>query len=120
MDRLRDGTMLSLSAATIVFFRFVTLPEQPAFELCGFHWITGRPCPLCGMTRALGHLAKGDWNRAIELHALSPVVFAFLVSILAVFAVRSIVGRPRDFAIPGTAWTAAAAVFGMYGVSRWF
>src|SRR5205807_8780089 len=43
--------------------------------VCGFHWLTGRLCPLCGLTRGLFQLAKGHWQAAIDYHALSPLVF---------------------------------------------
>ena len=36
------------------------------------------PCPGCGMTRALAHLARGDWHGALTLHPWSPVVAAEL------------------------------------------
>jgi len=38
--------------------------------------LTGRPCPGCGMTRAITALIHGDWRSAMLLHPFSP---AFLV-----------------------------------------
>jgi hypothetical protein len=32
------------------------------------------PCPGCGMTRAMAHLAKGEWSAAVRDHPLAPVV----------------------------------------------
>ena len=49
------------------------------FSLCGFRWLTGYPCPLCGLTRAMFHLVKGHWQTAIEYHALSPLVLVLLL-----------------------------------------
>jgi hypothetical protein len=54
-------------------------PELP--RLCGFHWLTGRPCPLCGLTRAFFAMAKGHWTEAVQLHALSPLVLAMMVAL---------------------------------------
>jgi hypothetical protein len=119
IDRTREWTLLTLSTASLAFFHFVTLPDEPAIQLCAFRWITGRPCPLCGMTRALGYLAKGNWQRAVEFHALSPIVFALLIAAALICAVRLIAGKPRELAVPWAAWKAAAAVFGVYGVTRW-
>ena len=48
-------------------------PAQPSFRLCPFLWLTGKLCPLCGLTRAFCALAKGHWTQAIQFHALSPL-----------------------------------------------
>jgi Protein of unknown function (DUF2752) len=39
----------------------------------------GIPCPGCGLTRAFGHLAKGEWNAALLAHPLAPVFFVELI-----------------------------------------
>ena len=56
-------------------------PPKPAFQLCGFHWLTGRPCPLCGLTRAMFALAKGHWTVALGFNALSPLAFAMVAGL---------------------------------------
>jgi len=75
-------------------------------NLCGFHWLTGYPCPLCGLTRAMCQMMKGHWRAAIEYHALSPLV---LLLILAA-PVRNI----------RTPWIHVAVLFVGYGVGRAF
>ena len=85
-----------------------TVPAHPAVRFCGFYWLTGRPCPLCGMTRALFALAKGHWAEAIHFHALSPLGFCMLFSLFWK-------GRAR-----GRLWTAGIAAFLVYGVARLF
>ncbi|MCC6588197.1 MAG: DUF2752 domain-containing protein [Bryobacterales bacterium] len=62
-------------AVTVVALLWLIAP--PYVASCPFRWLTGLPCPLCGMTRALFLLAKGDFIQAVELHALSPLVAAF-------------------------------------------
>jgi len=47
--------------------------------LCGFRWLTGYPCPLCGLTRAMCQIVKGHWRAAMEYHALSPLVLGLLL-----------------------------------------
>ena len=83
-----------------------TPPVHPAFHLCAFHWLTGRPCPLCGLTRAMFELAKGHWRAALGFNALSPLALAML---LALF--WEIPGRSR-------LWTAGLAAFALYGACR--
>ena len=82
-----------------------TPPDVP---VCGFRWLTGRPCPLCGLTRAMFALAKGHWREAIAFHALSPV--------LAVMVAGSLRGGARWARL----WVPCAGVFGLYGVWRMF
>jgi len=60
---------------------YFTAPDEPALRLCGFHWLTGRPCPLCGLTRAFFALAKGHWAEAVHFHALSPLAFAMVFAL---------------------------------------
>lgn len=81
-------------------------PAEPRFRLCGFYWLTGRPCPLCGMTRAMFALAKGHWTGALHFNALSPLGFAMLFSLFWRFPAR------------GRFWSAGLAAFAAYGVWR--
>jgi hypothetical protein len=75
-------------------------------ELCGFHWLTGLPCPLCGLTRGLFAFVKGQWAAAVGFNALTPLAFAML---LALF------WRGRWTA---RLWSAGVAAFAVYGVWR--
>lgn len=59
---------------------FSPVPLNAAFSVCGFRWLTGVPCPLCGMTRALSLLLKGQWELAWRLHSLSPIVLSLLLA----------------------------------------
>jgi Protein of unknown function (DUF2752) len=83
-----------------------TPPAEPHVRLCGFYWLTGHPCPLCGMTRALFALAKGHWSEALRFHALSPLGLLMLASLFWQFPWRA------------RLWTAGAAAFACYGVVR--
>ena len=59
---------------------FPPVPLNATFSVCGFRWLTGVPCPLCGMTRALSLLLKGQWESAWRLHSLSPIVLCLLLA----------------------------------------
>jgi hypothetical protein len=93
-----------LLLATLWYF---TPPDMP-YRLCGFHWLTGRPCPLCGLTRAMFALAKGQWSQAVHWNALSPLAFLMLFGLLWNGPVR------------GRLWSAGVAAFAVYGVYRVF
>jgi hypothetical protein len=90
-------------AAVLACLWSYTPPELP---LCGFRWLTGRPCPLCGLTHAMFALAKGHVVEALQWHALSP---------LAVVMLAGLLWNPARLA---RLWMPCAAVFGAYGVWR--
>ena len=96
------------AAAALVFFclwRF-DVPHAPAVRLCGFYWLTGRPCPLCGLTRAMFQLAKGHWAQAVQLNALSPLAFMMLFTLFWNHPVRQ------------RLWSSGVVAFAGYGVWR--
>jgi len=99
----RQWPVRVLAVAVLAILWAYTPGDGPS--LCGFHWLTGRPCPLCGLTRAIFQLAKGHWQTAIEYHALSPLVPVILIA------------RWRRIAIP---WAHVFALFLGYGVGRAF
>ncbi len=91
-------------AAVLAVLWRVTPPA--GLQLCAFHWLTGRECPLCGLTRGLCALAKGQVADAIRLNALTPLALAML---LALFW-----RGPRTARL----WSAGIAAFAVYGVWR--
>ena len=49
-------------------------PDSSGFQVCIFRTLLDLPCPGCGLTRAMSHLAHGSLRGAIELHPLAPLV----------------------------------------------
>jgi pimeloyl-ACP methyl ester carboxylesterase len=47
---------------------------DPSTAICLMRRFFHLPCPGCGMTRALAHLAKGEWSAAVRDHPLAPVL----------------------------------------------
>ena len=97
---------LAASAAVLAVLWSFTPPAEPRLRLCGFLWLTGRPCPLCGMTRALFALAKGHWLEALRFHALSPLGLTLLLSLFWEHPLRA------------KLWTLGLAAFAGYGFVR--
>ena len=98
----RIAAALSLLAVLWCF----TPPAEPSVRLCGFYWLTGRDCPLCGLTRALFALAKGHWSQAIHFNALSPLGFTMLFAL--------VLNAPWLARL----WTFGIAAFAVYGICR--
>jgi hypothetical protein len=94
------------AACVFGFFWMLSPAAEPAFRLCPFYWLTARPCPLCGITRAFCALAKGHWSQAIHFHALSPLAFVMLFSLFWKWR-----WRPQ-------LWTWGLAAIAVYGAWR--
>ena len=97
------------SVAAVALFAalcYFSVPGDPRVRLCGFYWLTGRPCPLCGLTRALFALAKGHWREAVHFNALSPLAFVMLFALF-----RN--GKMREWL-----WKGGVAAFAVYGAFR--
>ena len=80
--------------------------SPPPLPVCGFRWLTGHPCPLCGLTRAMFALAKGHVGEALHWHALSPLAAIMLV------------GAVWNPARVARLWLPCLVAFGVYGVWR--
>lgn len=57
-----------------------------AGPVCPVFGLTGVACPFCGMTRATLALGAGEWDRALALHPLAPVVAIGALALLAIVA----------------------------------
>jgi Protein of unknown function (DUF2752) len=95
-----------LVAALFAFFALYRAPLVPQFRLCGWYWLTGWPCPLCGLTRAMCQLFHAQLRSALELNALSPLVVVLLLAL---------VWRP---ALPGWVWIGFGGAAFVYDIWR--
>ncbi|HXT20136.1 MAG TPA: DUF2752 domain-containing protein [Thermoanaerobaculia bacterium] len=82
-------------AAVGLFFAagWVGLPSGAAFTVCAFRRLTGIPCPGCGLTRAMGALARGELLLALHFHPFAPLVLAEAGALWAGIG-ASVLGRP--------------------------
>ena len=73
------GLMLYLLALP-----FLSPPLEKCFPsvwgVCPYRELSGEPCPLCGMTRAVGAVLRGDFHRAVSLNPLSIFAVLFILS----------------------------------------
>ena len=94
------------AAGLLLALWWITPPAEPRYRLCGFYWLTGLPCALCGLTRGVFALAKGNWSAAVHWNALTPLGFAMLFSLF------------WDHPWRGRLWSAGILAFAAYGVWR--
>ncbi|MFO7973837.1 MAG: DUF2752 domain-containing protein [Candidatus Hydrogenedentota bacterium] len=86
-SRWLHGSMAALLLAGLLTCRFL----EPSPDGQGTHAQLGLPpclicsvtgwerCPSCGMTTALAHLTRGEWQEAREVHRASPFVFGLVI-----------------------------------------
>jgi len=65
--------------------------------LCPVHFLTGRSCPGCGLTRSLGSLLNGRLHESIVLYPLMPFL---ALEVVVVSVAYVILGRRLDEVIP--------------------
>lgn len=79
--KIEFGIIYGLMAVlALVAGRF--LPITAVAPPCVFKALTGFPCPTCGSTRAVAHLAHADFRSAF---AMNPVVCVIVLAAVAVF-----------------------------------
>ncbi len=86
--------------------------------LCPFAFLSGIPCPGCGLTRAGLCLLHGDVQGAVALSPLSPIVVPFVGLVVARASWLYVRGRPElppRWVTRGTLglWAAMIMVWGL-------
>lgn len=49
---------------------------------CPIRYVTGFPCPTCGMTRSFMAIGQGHWLQAMTFHCLGPILFCLCAGIV--------------------------------------
>ena len=71
---------LILISPLLAFFLLAAFsPSDEGPTICPFALCTGTACPGCGMTRAAGHLFRGNFAEAMSYHPLVPLIGAQLL-----------------------------------------
>jgi hypothetical protein len=55
----------------LVLWGLAALPAALRVQRCSFAKLFHRPCPGCGMTRAVELLLLGDWRASLHMHLLA-------------------------------------------------
>ncbi len=92
--RLLLFSFLPLLLGALVLVRLV-----PEFVLgivhCPLRETTGIPCPTCGGTISLTHLAAGDWGQALRANPLVVLATAVYIPLAVYAAAATVVPRWR-------------------------
>ncbi|MBA2340399.1 MAG: DUF2752 domain-containing protein [Pyrinomonadaceae bacterium] len=77
----RQALLVLIGLSIVFIISAVWLPpDNSRWVLCPFRFLTGLPCPGCGMTRAFCHIAHGHFVTALRFNPFS--VFVFLAVII--------------------------------------
>lgn len=83
----RDRLILAFPFIAVALLAVVT-PSDDGPTICPFALFTGTACPGCGMTRAAGHIIRGDVGTAMSYHPLIPLAVLAIVGGWSWFALR--------------------------------
>ncbi|MCY7406715.1 MAG: DUF2752 domain-containing protein [Alkalinema sp. CAN_BIN05] len=95
-NRIRWGIVGSCSSILIGLLCRIGWGESVAIS-CLTKWLTGIPCPMCGMTRSLTVLLQGDVGRSMSFHGLGIVLFVGLISTLLIVSAELLLNRSIAF-----------------------
>jgi hypothetical protein len=73
-DDVTLGRLTGLWLAYAVFALVAGRRRLPT--VCPFRLLTGHRCPLCGLTRSVSSLLRGEMRRSFREHPAGPVLFA--------------------------------------------
>ena len=68
--------------------------EQLGLPPCGFHQLTGLPCPTCGLTTSFAHMARGQVTAALHAHWLGPPLFVLTAVIVVLCTCCAVTAVP--------------------------
>ncbi len=88
-------------AALLVGARFADASRPLPFDVCGFKLLTGRPCPACGLTRALCYAVRGDFAQSLAYHPAGPFLALALFVWMLWSAAEAYRGQPIQEALRG-------------------
>jgi len=99
--RIWCAFLTALSAAMLGLGRFYFTPSTTGLEThrqlhlppCGFYHITGLPCPTCGCTTAVTHVAHGNIIQAFITQPFGALVGLVAVVLLVLGPVGLVTGK---------------------------
>lgn len=91
---------LGLGTAAVIFW-FLSFVPETYWPPCGFHLVTGHPCPTCGATRATFHLLHGQWLAALKTNPFFTLVIWGLCLWIVVGGLAWLAGRSFTIEVSG-------------------
>lgn len=73
-SKKKDKSKLIMAVVLVAVLAVLAVLLVTDHYMCPFKFITGIPCPACGMTRACLAVAHGDFPASFYYHPLWPVI----------------------------------------------
>ena len=92
-------------------------------SICFFRTVVGKPCPLCGLTRAFVYAAHGRFDLACHYHPFWCVVAIAMLVPGVLLAIDAIAGTDASGRLARAVrpwWPAIIVIVAIYGVVRLF
>jgi hypothetical protein len=93
-DTTRGRAIVGVAAVVLGYAGLAALLERSPYavpRLCPFHLMTGLPCPLCGLTRAIGLCSRGHVREAVRRYPVP--MFGSLVGLALTVARLRAIGK---------------------------
>jgi hypothetical protein len=103
---------LALLVAWFIYTRlyFFLHPRGLTFDPSLFMWVTGKPDPLCGMTRTFAWTWRGEVGQAVHVYPLGPLAFLGAAALVVYLVVAVLAGRRLAILLPRRLWLAVISV----------
>src|SRR2546430_8372566 len=110
--RVSAALILAIGVAWLAYTRlyFWLHPRGLTVAPSLFMYLTGRPDPLCGLTRTFAWMWRGDLAHAVAVYPLGPLAFAASFPLLGYAAGVMLTGHALRLELPRGVRRAAVAV----------
>ena len=89
--------------------------------VCPFRAATGKPCPLCGLTRAIALATHGRWRDAFAMNLLWPLFAGVMLALAGMSLIDAATGRhsaARFVQRLSERWILIFAALSAFGIGR--
>lgn len=92
-DRQQRWEILSLISFPLIGSFVYNQGYKIPLLLCPLKYLTGIPCPFCGLTRSFLAVAKGNLSQGFDYHLFGPFLFAAFLIILIHITIELVIKR---------------------------
>lgn len=117
----RQAGLLLVGIAWLAYTRlyFVLHPLGLTLAPSLFMWATGKPDPLCGLTRTFAWMWQGDISRAAAVYPMGPVIFVTTFPALILLAGALATRKAPQLAMSRRSSQAVLALAGGALLANW-
>jgi hypothetical protein len=134
LNRWVRGTLLAIALGLVTVFGIAAWLDpydaqgkalrsethlQIGLPPCSFRYLTGLPCPSCGMTTSFALLIRGDVANSLRANAVGTLLAVFSLAVVPWSLASALCHRPLFVASLERAGTWTVVVFVVLLLTRW-